>query len=51
MFYKRESQLANLKQKKEDAQKGLGYDLYFDLIEIEPETLLHKTLFGTVVII
>ena len=44
MFYKREGQLANLKQKKENAQKVLGDDLYFDLIEIAPETLLDKTI-------
>ena len=31
---------------KNDAQKLLGDDLYFDLLEIEPETLLDKTLFG-----
>ena len=32
--------------KKEDAQEILGNDLYFDLLEIEPNTLLSKSLFG-----
>ena len=45
MFYKGNSQLANLKQKKEDVQKVLGDDSYFDLIGIESEILLEKTLF------
>ena len=31
---------------KNDAQKVLVDDLYFDLLEIEPEALLDKTLFG-----
>ena len=34
MYYKTDK--ANIK--KEDAQKVLGDDLYFDLLEIEPET-------------
>ena len=42
MYYKTDK--ANIK--KEDAQKVLGDDLYFDLLEIEPETLLDKSLFG-----
>ena len=48
MFYKLETyqQQAGIKPKKEDAQKVLGDELYFDLIDIEPETLLDKTLFG-----
>ena len=48
MFYKLETyqQQAGIKPKKEDAQKVLGDKLYFDLIDIEPETLLDKTLFG-----
>ena len=29
-----------------DAQKVLGDDLYFDLMEIEDETMLDKTIFG-----
>lgn len=32
--------------KKEDAQKILGNDLYFELLEIEPSTLLDQSLFG-----
>ena len=32
--------------KKEDAQEILGNDLYFDLLEIEPNTLLDKSLFS-----
>ena len=36
MFYKQ--QLADVKPKKEDAQQVLGDSLYFDLLEIEPET-------------
>ena len=31
---------------KNDDQKVLGDDLYFDLLEIEQETLLDKTLIG-----
>ena len=48
MFYKLETyqQQAGIKPKKEDAQKVLGDKLYFDLIDIEPETLLDKTFFG-----
>ena len=48
MFYKLDTyqQQASVKPKKEDAQKVMGDYLYFDLIEIEPETLLDKTLFG-----
>ena len=48
MFYKLETyqQQAGIKPKNEDAQKVLGGELYFDLIDIEPETLLDKTLFG-----
>ena len=48
MLYKLDTyqQQASVKPKKEDAQKVLGDYLYFDLIEIEPETLLDKTLFG-----
>ena len=42
MYYKMDK--ANIK--KEDAQKVLGDDLYLDLLEIEPETLLDKSLFG-----
>lgn len=42
MYYKTDK--ANIK--KEDAQKVLGDDLYFDLLEIEPETLLDKSLVG-----
>ena len=32
--------------KKEDAQNVLGDQIYFDLLEIEPETLHDKSLFG-----
>ena len=48
MFYKLETyqQQAGIKPKKEDAQKVLGDQLYLNLIDIEPETLLDKTLFG-----
>ena len=48
MFYKLETyqQQAGIKPKKENAQKVLGDKLYFDLIDIEPETLLDKALFG-----
>ena len=48
MLYKLDTyqQQASVKPKKEDAQKVLGDYLYFDLIEIEPETLLDKTLSG-----
>lgn len=48
MFCKQQShyQLVNSKQDKEKAQEVLGDDLYFDLVEIESETLLDKTLFG-----
>ena len=44
MFYKQ--QLADVKPKKEDAQQVLGDSLYFDLLEIEPETQLDNALFG-----
>ena len=44
MFYKQ--QLADVKPKKEDAQQVLGDSLYFDLLEIEPETHLDNALFG-----
>ena len=33
-------------KKKEDAQKILGESFYFDLLEMEPETMLDKSLFG-----
>ena len=48
MFFKLETyqQQAGIKPKKEDAQKVPGDELYFDLTDIEPETLLDKTLFG-----
>ena len=48
MFYKQKNyqQLAGIKPKKEDAQQVLGDDLYFDLMGIELETQLDKTLFG-----
>ena len=48
MYYKTDKykQLAGSKLDKTDPQKVLGDDLYFDLLEIEPETLLDKTLFG-----
>ena len=48
MFYKLETyqQQAGIKPKKEDAQKVLGDQLYLNLIDIEPETLLDNTLFG-----
>ena len=48
LFYKqgKYQQLAGAKPKKDNAQKLLGDDLYFDLIDIEFETLLDKTLFG-----
>ena len=48
MCYKTDKfkQLAGSKLDKTDPQKVLGDDLYFDLLEIEPETLLDKTLFG-----
>ena len=48
MFYKLETyqQQAGIKPKKENVQKVLGDKLYFDLIDIEPETLLDKALFG-----
>ena len=39
-------QLAGSIFDKNDAQKVLGDDLYFNLLEKEPETLLDKTLFG-----
>ena len=48
MFYKLETyqQQAGIKPKKENVQKVLGGKLYFDLIDIEPETLLDKALLG-----
>ena len=48
MFYKLETyqQQAGIRPKKENAQKVLGDKLYFDLIDIEPETLLDKALLG-----
>ena len=48
MFCRQQShyQLVNSKQDKEKAQEVLGDDLYFDLVKIESETLLDKTLFG-----
>ena len=48
MYYKtdKHKQLVGSILDKNDAQKLLGDDLYFDLLEIEPETLLDKTLFG-----
>ena len=39
-------QLAGSILHKNEAQKVLCDDLHFDLLEIEPETLLDKTLFG-----
>ena len=33
-------------KKKEDAQKILGESFYFDLLEMEPETMLDESLFG-----
>ena len=46
MFYKQKNyqQLAGIKPK--DAQRVLGDGLYFDLMDIESETLLDKTLLG-----
>ena len=48
MYYKTDKykQQAGLILDKNDAQKVLGDDLYFDLLEIEPEPLPDKTLFG-----
>ena len=48
MYYKTDKykQQAGLILDKNDTQKVLGDDLYFDLLEIEPETLPDKTLFG-----
>ena len=48
MFFKLETyrQQAGIKPKEEDARKVTGDELYFDLTDIEPETLLDKTLFG-----
>ena len=45
-YYKQNSDTLEPKLNKKDAQKILGDNLYFDLIEIEPETMLDKTLFG-----
>ena len=42
MYYKMDK--ANIK--KDNAQKVLDEDLYFDLLEIQPETLLDKSLLG-----
>ena len=41
MFYKKQA-----KPDREKAQEVLGDNLYFELLEIEPENLLDKTLFG-----
>ena len=46
IYYKQNSDTLEPKLNKKDAQKILGDNLYFDLIEIEPETMLDKTLFG-----
>ena len=47
MFYKQKNyqQLADVKPKKKDAQQVLEDALYFELMDIESETLLDKTLF------
>ena len=44
MFYKQDNDTSKLDKK--NAQKMLGDDLYFALIEIQPETMLDKILFG-----
>ena len=44
MFYKQDNDTSKLDLK--NAQKILGDDLYFALIETEPENMLDKTLFG-----
>ena len=46
MYYKQENDNLKLISDKKDAQKILSDDPYFDLIDIEPETMLDKTLFG-----
>ena len=48
MFYKQENHQgqADVRPKKEDAQRVLGDKLNFDLLKIKSETLLDKTLFG-----
>ena len=48
MVYKPETyqQQAGTRPKKDDAQKVLGNKLYFDLVEVEPETLVYKSLLG-----
>ena len=46
MYYKQENDNLKSISDKKDAQKILCDDLYFDLIDIEPETMLDKTLFG-----
>ena len=49
MFYKLETyqQQAGIKpKKKRRCIKSSGDELYFDLTDIEPETLLDKTVFG-----
>ena len=48
MYYKtdKHKQLAGSILDKNDAKRLLGDDQYFDLLEIEPETLLDKTLSG-----
>ena len=47
MFLKQESfhQLAGTRPNRDDTQEVLGGELFFDLIDIEPETSLDKTLF------
>ena len=48
MYYKSDrcKQLAGTTLGKNDTLKALGDDLYFDLLKIESETILDKTLFG-----
>ena len=46
MFYNQEKDDPNFRLEKNDARKILGDDLYFDLMEIEPKTLIDQTLIG-----
>ena len=44
IMYHKNTDTENIKR--EDAQKILGESFYFDLLEIEPKTMLDKSLFG-----